>query len=854
MAEQALHGLEACLAAAKDVIDENFRQDAIDMYKAYYNASDALMKSPAERIKYATDNTIAIMEGQANQNIRVKMATVMRKLDLRNMLREAKDPYRALMSIANPTPGTKIINNLNLQEKVVMSRLTAKLDEFVLTLGKGNITGTRFGNKLTRPVITSQQEKLDLMNDIIKELYEPGVTKNDTASRLAKAWSESSEYARLLYNQQGGNIKFNSKWALPQPHNSGKVIRATYPVWRKHIEPLLDRNAMIDDLTNLPMTDMKLESTLRSVFDSITTEGRNKVDSSVTAREFGTGAAVSKRHLEHRRLFFKNGQSYLEYQKLYGENDIFDVMMNHLRSMSKDIATMQVLGPDADSTVRFLMKEVYDIMDERIKANPKSAAKERKRADSASGVFETMYGLHKGIRQGSSNLFKNYRSLLMATRLGYTTLLAAPTDMMTTARMARLNGMSAWKAVGGYIKNIMAIPGLKDRQAKAAELGLLNQSLMDGTSAAMARFLHEDNATPAFQFIVDSSLRLNGLTYITETGRDWAGKMLMKNWADLSQKPFEQLKKTQQSALARYNISGDDWNKMRKAIASSQTFGEAKVDYLTPKAIAEIKGLADGEAQSLSDAYLRMVMGEVEVAVPTVSLLERSQLTGLTPPGTLVGEIARSFAMFKSYPLAFWHLHVQRQWMEADTMAKKLAAFAETAVFMAAGGALGVQLMEIARGRKPMEIDPTKDPEAAKTFWGNAIVRSGGLGPLFDIAVGLSDYRSGLSGYVAGPVVGAIDGVGYALFGSAKDYAEGKEDVGTKFQTRVIKEIQGHTPYQSNWMVNLMFKRLFWEKVLLWSDPNYVSQIKRTVNRDIRDGKEYWWMPGEDTPMSSPFE
>lgn len=854
MAEQALHGLEACLAAAKDVIDENFRQDAIQMYKDYYNASEALMMNPAERVNYATDNTIAILEGQANQRMRVKMATVMRKFELRNMIREAKDPYRALMSIANPTPGTKIVNNLNLQEKVVLSRLTSKLDEFVLTLGKGNVTGTRFGNKMTRPVITSQQEKLDLMNDIIKELYEPGVTKNVQAERLAKAWSDSTEYARLLYNQSGGNIQYNAKWALPQPHNSGKVIRATYPVWRKHMDDFIDKEAMIDDVTGLPMTEEKLERTLQSVYESIRTEGRNKVDNSVTAQTFGTGSSVAKRHQEHRRLFFKNGDAYMQYQKLYGENDIFDVMMNHMRSMSKDIATMQVLGPDADSTVRFLQNEIMQIMDDRVKANPKNAAKERKRADKAVGIFETMYGLHKGIKQGSSNFFKNYRSLLMATRLGFTTLLAAPTDMMTTARMARMNGMSPWKAVGGYVANIMNIPGMKNRQAAAAELGLLNQSLMDGTSAAMARFLHEDNATPFFQFIVDSSLRLNGLTYITETGRDWAGKMLMKNWAKLSQNSFDLLNPTQQRALARYDISASDWEKIRQAIPASQTFGDAKIDYLTPDAIAKLSNVSADEAQSLADAYLRMVMGEVEVAVPTVSLLERSQLTGLTPPGTVVGEIARSFAMFKSYPLAFMHLHIQRQWMEARTPLQKMGAFAETAALMMLGGAMGVQLMEVARGRKPMEIDPTKDPEAARRFWGNAIARSGGLGPLFDIALGLGDYRSGLSGYVAGPVIGAIDGVGYTLFGSAKDYLEGKEDVGVKFQTRAIKEIQNHTPYQSNWMVNLLFKRLFWEKVLLWSDPNYVSQIKRTVNRDLREGKEYWWMPGEDEPMESPFD
>jgi len=171
---------------------------------------------------------------------------------------------------------------------------------------------------------------------------------------------------------------------------------------------------------------------------------------------------------------------------------------------------------------------------------------------------------------------------------------------------------------------------------------------------------------------------------------------------------------------------------------------------------------------------------------------------------------------------------------------------------MTLGGALGVQLMEITKGRKPMDTDPTT--EEGRRFWGNAFVRSGGAGPLFDVVMGLGDYRQGISGYVAGPVLGSLDSIGYALFGSAKDAIEGKEDAGAKFKTRAMKEVIGHTPYQSNWMINLVMKRLLWEKILLWNDPAYIKEINRSMRRDYREGKEYWWKPSEDRPRENPFD
>ena len=840
--------LKECLLGVKEagLIDEKFRQDALDMYERYYNAAEALMKDSAERVTFATDKTIAMLEGELQHQTRIQLQTAMAKIELSKMLRSADNPYRALESIGNPRAGEVVRNNLYTQEKVVLSRVVAPLDQFIKEFKKGSLTGMRFGAKKFKT--QKQKEMLELMNDTIKEIYEEGVTGNQTAQKLAKAWSEAAEYARLLYNQSGGAIRYNKKWALPQVHHTGRIIHAGAKQWKQDIAPLLDRDYMLNEATGLKMTDDELDRLLDSVYETIRTDGRSKQESSITGNPSGTGKSIAKRHLEHRVLQFKNGESYLAYQRMYGENDMFDVMMNHLRSMSKDISSMQVLGANPESTVRFLKQEILKIADER-------GLNETNRAQKAANLLDTMWNIHKGLPESPntkiSTFMKNYRALLMATRLGSTPLIAAPTDMMTVRKMAKVNGMSPWRAATGYMRELFKLAPA-ERNQLAAELGLLNESMMDGTSAALARYLHEDNATPFFQFVVDSSLRLNGLTHITQSGRHWAGMMMMSEFAKVTNKSFGELNEGMRKGLARYGINEDKWGKIRRAQLYAKKYGGAEVQYLRASDISKLEGLGTGEAQELADTYMRMIYGEVEVAVPTVSYLERAKLTGVSAPGTIGGEVLRSFAMFKSWPFAFYHNHIQRAWMEADTTLKKVGAVADTMLFMTLGGAMGVQLMEVTKGRKPMDTDPTT--EEGRRFWGNAFARSGGAGPIFDVMMGLGDYRQGLSGYVAGPVIGALDGIGYALFGSAKDYVEGKDDVGSKFKTRVMKEVIGHTPYQSNWMINLFMKRMLWEKIMLWSDPAYQKQLNRTISKDYREGREYWWMPGEERPRENPFD
>jgi len=818
-----MQDIRQCLIEAG--VDKKFEEDAIELFNEYYKAIENQIKDPASAIEDASYKTLVVLEGNILQNKRLKLQTMLAKIELEDYLQNSKDPYEALIDIAN--------KRLAYQEKAVMSQLIAPLNEFIVKFKKGALLGTR-SNK-------------DFIPLVVKELYNPGVTKNAEAAALAKAYQEASEHSRLLYNQAGGAIPGDIKvWALPQHHHAGKIIAAGLDTWKKFVKPLLSRDEMVDRVTGLPLDDKQLDDVLNQVYKSITQEGRNKLDA-ITATTFGTGRSIAKRHQEQRVLRFQSGESWLAYHNKFSDSNSYDMMINHLRSMSKDIASLQILGGNPESTVQFLKLKIQQIADKDVQAT--GDTKSIIRAKKAAQLFDDMWQLHKGIpesvRPQFSKVMRNFNSLIMATRLGSTTLIAAPTDMMTVRKMAKYNGMSQMKAIRGYLNEIMRLaPG--EREKLAAELGLLNEHMMDGTSSALARYLHEDNASPFFQFITDSSLRLNGLTHITVSGRRWSGMMLMSGWADVQSKSYADLSAQMKVALGRYDITEQDWNTIRKAKAFTKQFASRDVAYLRGEDIANIPNLKMGEARKLADKYTRMIFAEVEVGVPTVNLKERAKLSGTTRPGEIPGEITRSFAMFKSWPMAFYHNHLERAWKEAGESTlghKKLLAIADTVVYMTLMGALGVQLMEITKGRTPMEMNPLEDPEAARRFWGNALVRSGGFGPLFDVAMGFADYRQGLSGYVAGPVIGSLDTIGYALFGSAKDVVEGEP---SKAGTRILSEVIRNLPYQSNWMINLMLRRMVWEKVLLWNDPAYAKKLEAGIRRDAREYKEYWWRPGDN--------
>ena len=199
--------------------------------------------------------------------------------------------------------------------------------------------------------------------NMVREVF--GDDTGDVAAKeLATAWKETSSYLRVLANDLGMRIANRKDWGLPQIHHIMNIRKAGLEEWKSFIRPLLDPNKMVDELTGKPFISEvtpggrsvdRLNGALDEVFDTIATDGANKIkDGKAT---LGKKSLVNRRQ-DHRFLVFKDADSWMKYQERFGEPDAFKTMINHVENMAKDIAELEVLGPNPSSMINAINQYV----------------------------------------------------------------------------------------------------------------------------------------------------------------------------------------------------------------------------------------------------------------------------------------------------------------------------------------------------------------------------------------------------------------------------------------------------------------------------------------------------------------
>jgi hypothetical protein len=89
---------------------------------------------------------------------------------------------------------------------------------------------------------------------------------------------------------------------------------------------------------------------MREAFEGIRTNGLNEVAARAAEgkQTFGKGGGVAMRHSSSRFFHFKDADSFLAYNRAFGYGDagLFDALMGHIQSMTRDVAILQEMGPN----------------------------------------------------------------------------------------------------------------------------------------------------------------------------------------------------------------------------------------------------------------------------------------------------------------------------------------------------------------------------------------------------------------------------------------------------------------------------------------------------------------------------
>ena len=132
------------------------------------------------------------------------------------------------------------------------------------------------------------------LDNMIREVFVPGSTKDASARELAQGWQEAAEYLRKRFNAAGGAIPKRSDWGMPQQHHSLKVRQAGFEAWRDTITPMLNLEKMIDQQTGLTFSP-KIRNNVTDVYETISTDGMSR------SSQWSTRAkAPANQHAQHR--------------------------------------------------------------------------------------------------------------------------------------------------------------------------------------------------------------------------------------------------------------------------------------------------------------------------------------------------------------------------------------------------------------------------------------------------------------------------------------------------------------------------------------------------------------------------
>jgi hypothetical protein len=662
------------------------------------------------------------------------------------------------------------------------------------------------------------------LDEVVRELIKPGSTDNDNARELAEAWSKAADYLRARYNEAGGQIGKLENWGLPQSHSSKLVRAAGFNEWRNFIEPLLDRGRMIDSMTGEPFTDAGLELALRNVFETIRTDGW----SSIKPGSAG-GKMLANQRAEHRFLHFADGDAWMQYHNRFGSGTPFDAMMGHVEAMSRDIALMEILGPNPAATIRWLKDTVKQSAERDVSPGTKAIALADKHIPRIQRLYDEITGaLRRPENEKLALGFSTVRSLQTATKLGSAILSALPTDPAFGAITRRFNGLPVWKMVGGYLRMMNPVSAA-DRKF-AVRAGLIAEE-WGRMTAAQHRILGEEISSEVGRRLAEGTLRVSGLAAFTQAGR-WAfGMEFLAHLTDQVEKGFDQLDGPLRRAMERHGIGADTWD----AIRSTPLERQRGADWLLPHNI---------ENQLAGDRLMQMLHTEVDYAVPVADLRTRAALNAIGKRGTWLGEVARTTLLFKTFGISLAAMHGRRMLEQTPiNMARYAAAFF---TFSTIGGAIAIELKALSKGQDLR--DPRK--EGWVNFIAASALQGGGWGIYGDfLAASENRFGGGYASTLAGPLVQSAQNFGDATIGEAmRAYRGAKTHVGRD----VVKLLKQETPGSSNWYTRLAFERLVADQLQEAIDPGYRKSWRDMASKMKKTGQEFWWEPGETSPKRAP--
>lgn len=709
-----------------------------------------------------------------------------------------------------------------------------------------------------------------LLADVVREMLGEA-SGQPQAKVMAEAVGSVFETLRQRFNAAGGAIGKIEGGYLPQYHDPKALLSAGREAWKDFVRPRLDREKMRDPLTGDALTDARLDQVLDASFDAVVADGW--ATRKPQAISFGRGALASQR-AEHRFLHFKNADAWLEYNASFGKGDPVKAIFEHVNGMARDIATMEVLGPNPGATVEWIKQLVQHEAGKALAGKPSLYDMGNRKAAAALAAMnyapwriDSLYQYVRGRQVVSGQVatgFGNVRNVLTSAFLGSAAVTAAWSDPVIDRAVRSISGLPAAKGLWAIVDGMK-----RGTREQAVRSGLILDDFLH-VLGDEARFVGQLGGSEWSRWLADRTVQLSGLEPITQARRHVFGLDFQATVADAAASGWDDLSTANpylRRTMEGYGLDRTAWDVIRATEAFAPNGGAGFIRPADVAALAggpalpkvqKLLGIDAGDAavardqtaagvRRIAEQYLEMILGQTERAVPTGTARARSFVTGAAPRGTAFGEILESGLQFKSFALSFMTL--QWQAIQAEVHAHGLARGASYAasfiVPLTLGGAVAFQLKNMATGKDPMPMD---DPR----FWLQAAQTGGGFGLFGDfLFADVNRFGQPFAATLAGPIGGAIDDATRFSLGNIRQALQGKK---TNAGREAVNLLGRYVPVVSSlWYTRAAYRRVLLDQLQYLADPEAHKAFREQEKKMHREtGQDFFWRPGHTAPDRPP--
>ncbi len=674
----------------------------------------------------------------------------------------------------------------------------------------------------------------------------PGVSESPEALKAARILHKYMELARIVQNRHGGFIEELRGYIAYQMHQPEKLRAAGFQKWRDSLfEHRLDvARTFGQEFANTADIN-QLDEALQGVYDTLTA-GKMSDD-------MPTGPDVQKtkniaKEVSHRRvLHFSDAEGWGGYNTEYGHGSMMDAVLWTLERGAKTAAMMERLGPNPRATFESLRDELIQL--NKGDADVVQALRSR-------SIDNLMDAADGAVDQVDSPTFavagSIVRTIETQASLGGM-VLSALTDLPTQAMRLTYNGKNFFEALGEQASNFVG-----GNRQHADHLAFGVQSLI---SDVASRFHGNDSMAGWFG-------KMNQIFFKANLGHWWDQRRYRAFIATLGSELYgaretawgglnDDLRRT----LATYGFDAPEWDIVRQYGATAHPSGDGGVIHGEPlrhvpadvlRPLLGNRRPTPGAIDRMRDKIERMVRSyyadQLGWATLQPGVREKATTTMGQKRGTALGELARSFWLFKGYPLQFWG-RVIGQFTEEDqhlAIMRGLGALpkseavklASLLVSTTALGYVAFTLKDIAKGRTP------RDPRSAKV-WGAAFMQGGGLGIYGDFLFGQSNrYGQSVLGSLGGPVAGDAEAI-YKIYNTLIHAPGAKDPTG---EVKNVGDLMFKFGKENTPFINIFYARAALDYLVLYRiqetmNPGSLKRMERRVKEET--GNEFILPPSE---------